>query len=415
MRSVGRARIGVAVLAFALPAAVAHGASDKQNFEQIERGRYLTVIGDCTACHTVPGSNQPFAGGRPLETPFGTLLSPNITPDSETGIGAWTDEEFDNALRKGTGHAGEHLYPGMPYTYMTHTTLEDVRAIRAYLNTVQPVRNKVVANQLPFPFNVRASLIGWDQLYFKAGEFQPVPGKSAQWNRGAYIVTGLGHCGMCHTPKDSLGGDEDDSALQGYALQGWFAPDITNNNHSGLGGWSVEEIVAYLKTGHNRTSAASGPMGEEVALSSSQMTQDDLTAIAVYLKDQPGPTSAPPAAVDASDPRMQAGAAIYGDVCSACHAKDGSGVPGFLPALRGAPSVQQRNPASILHVIIAGTQSVATDAAPSAPAMPTFAWQLNDAQVAAVATYVRNAWGNAASAVTASDARDAREALQAAR
>jgi mono/diheme cytochrome c family protein len=216
---------------------------DKQDFKQIERGRYLTIAGDCGACHTLPGSGHDFAGGRAIETPFGQLLAPNITPDTQTGIGAWTDDEFVNALTIGTGRNGVRLYPAMPYTYYTKLTHDDALAIRAYLNTVPAVHNPVNPNQLPFPFDIRASLLGWNALFFTPGTFQPNPHKSAEWNRGAYLAEGLTHCGMCHTPKNFLGGDKTDESLNGYALQGWFAPNITNDARRGLGGWSVDEIV----------------------------------------------------------------------------------------------------------------------------------------------------------------------------
>ena len=292
---------------------------DPQNFGQIERGRYLAIAGDCASCHTVPESNQPFAGGRPIETPFGVVVGANITPDPETGIGAWSDELFVRALREGKGHDGQLLYPAMPYPYYTKLTESDALAIRAYLNTVKPVRNAVVSNKLPFPFDVREGMAAWNALYFKSGEFKPDSAKSAEWNRGAYLVEGLGHCGACHTPKTTLGGDDRGRALQGYVLQGWFAPNITNDNERGLGGWSVADIVAYLKNGHNMTTASTGIMAEEITLSSSHMTDADLTAIATYLKDQPGQTASPPAAVSASDPKMVAGGAIYVDECTACH------------------------------------------------------------------------------------------------
>src|ERR1700719_3671416 len=186
---------------------------DAQDFTQIERGRYLTIAGDCVACHTVPGSGREFAGGRPIETPFGELVSPNITPDPQTGIGAWTDAEFINALSKGTGRGGKYLYPAMPYTYLTKLSREDAVAIRAYLNTLPAVRNAVNPNQLSFPFNIRQALAVWNALFFTPGAFRPVPDKSAEWNRGAYLAEGLTHCGMCHTPKNFLGGDDNANAL----------------------------------------------------------------------------------------------------------------------------------------------------------------------------------------------------------
>lgn len=391
--------------------AEAPAATDRQDFPSIERGRYLTVVGDCGACHTRPETGHLFAGGRPIETPFGEILAPNITPDRETGIGAWSDAEFVGALLNGTGRAGEHLYPAMPYTYLTHVTRGDALAIRAYLNTVPPVRNHVVSNQLPFPFNIRVSMLAWNALFFKPGTLQPRPDKSAEWNRGAYLAEGLEHCGMCHTPKNLLGGDKSGEALRGYSVQGWFAPDITNDKYRGLGYWSVEQIITYLKTGHTDVAAASGPMAEEVALSSSQTNDADLHAIAVYLKDRPDSGAAKPAPIADADPVMKLGGAIYGDECSACHAPKGTGVAGLVPSLAGSASVQSREPTSLLHVVLRGTRSVATEGAPTASAMPPFDWLLTDDQVAAVTTYVRNAWGNAAPAVSGGDVGQARRTL----
>jgi len=372
---------------------------DPQNFGQIQRGQYLTLAGDCASCHTVPGSGQAFAGGRSIETPFGVVVGANITPDRETGIGGWSDAQFLTALREGRGHKGELLYPAMPYPYYTKVTVSDALAIRAYLNTVKPVRNAVVSNKLPFPFDVREGMAGWNALYFRSGEFKPNATKSTEWNRGAYLVEGLGHCGACHTPKTALGGDDQAHAFQGYALQGWFAPNITNDSQRGLGGWSVDDIVAYLKNGHNATSAATGIMAEEISLSSSRMTDADLKAIATYLKDLPGQTTSPPAPVSPSSPAMTAGGAIYADECQACHGGDGKGVPYLFPSLAASPNVRSADPTSLIRVLLEGARSVATAGEPTSPGMPSFAWKLSDDQAAAVLTYIRNAWGSSAPAV----------------
>ncbi len=408
--------IAGATLALIVTACRQHTPSDQsttqdpQNFETIERGAYLTVLGDCAACHQEPGTSRRFAGGRPIETPFGTILAPNITPDRETGIGAWSDADFVNALVAGKGKGGKHLYPAMPYVYFTHITHDDALAMRAYLQTVPAAHHEVVSNQLPFPFDIRASMIGWNALFFTAGAFRPDANKSAEWNRGAYLVEGLGHCGACHTPKNLLGADEASMTLRGYAIQGWFAPAITNDARNGLGGWSVDDIVAYLQSGHNRIAAASGPMAEEIELSSAHMKQPDLRAIAVYLKDGPAPAdNAKPLA--AEDARMKSGAAIYADECSACHAPDGKGVAGLFPTLNGAPVVQSSDPASLIRVVLEGARSASTASAPTAPAMPAFGWLMTDAQVADVVTYIRNAWGNAAAPVTNGDVRGARDKL----
>jgi mono/diheme cytochrome c family protein len=382
---------------------------DPQNFGQIERGRYLAIAGDCTSCHSVPGSGQPFAGGRSIETPFGIVVGANITPDSETGIGAWSDESFVRALREGKGHDGELLYPAMPYPNYTKLSESDALAIRAYLNTVRPVRNAVVSNKLPFPLDIREGMAAWNALYFTSGEFKPDSTKTAEWNRGAYLVEGLGHCGACHTPKSALGGDDRAHTFQGSALQGWFAPNITNDNERGLGGWSVTDIVAYLKNGHNSTSASTGIMAEEITLSSSHMTDADLTAIATYLKALPGQTASLPAGISASDPKMVAGEAIYADECSACHGLDGKGVPYLFPSLAGSPNVRSADPASLIRVVIEGARSVATAGEPTGPGMPSFAWKLSDDQAAAVLTYIRNSWGASAPIVEASQIAQARK------
>jgi mono/diheme cytochrome c family protein len=386
-------------------------AIDMQDFDLIQRGRYLTDMGDCGACHTLPDSGQLFAGGRPIETPFGTLLAPNITPDPETGIGAWTDDEVVNSLTKGTGRNGIHLYPAMPYAYSTKMTREDALAIRAYLNTIPAVRNPVQPNQLPFPFDVRAGLVAWDALNFRPGEFQPIAGKSAAWNRGAYIVEGLAHCGLCHTPKNAVGGDETSQRFRGYELQGWFATDITNDSRRGIGSWSIEDVVTYLKSGHNRFTAASGPMAEVVMDSTSKLTDEDLNAIAVYLKDQPVPSTTE-AAGDPDAGMMKSGGATYAVQCAACHAPDGRGVDGLFPMLKGSALVQSTDPASILHVVLRGARSASTDPAPTAPAMPSFGWTLSDFEVAAVSTYVRNAWGNRAPPVDPATVTKTRHALE---
>ncbi len=383
---------------------------DKQSFEVIEHGRYMATAGDCAACHTAKGS-QPFAGGGALETPFGILLSPNITPDVETGIGGWTDDQFVDAVRSGIGHGGIHLYPAMPYTYYTKLTREDVIAIRAYLDTVQPVRNEVHANQLPFPFNQRETMLGWNELYFTPGEFKPDPGKSAEWNRGAYIVEGVEHCGLCHTPKNVMGGDENSRRMQGSVLQNWYAPDLTGNRRVGIGDWTVDDIALYLKTGRNRYDIASGPMGDAVAHSTSHLTDADLRAIAVYLKDLPPGGGGLPQPVSAQDPAMQQGQAIYNQQCAACHTVGGEGIVGLFPRLSGAPLVQQSQATSLIRVVLEGSRAVATGGAPTGPAMPSFAWKLSDADVAAVVTYVRNAWGNAAPAVSAGEVGNMRQAL----
>jgi mono/diheme cytochrome c family protein len=382
------------------------------NFSQVERGRYLATVADSTACHTLPGSDHAVAGGRAIETPIGQLVAPNITPDAETGIGAWTDDQFDQALRRGRRPDGSRLYPAMPFNYYTMMTRDDVLAIRVYLATVPSTRNAVQSNTLPFPFRVRAVMRAWDAIYFREGEYRDDPTHPSDWNRGAYLVQGPGHCGACHTPKSLLGGDKRAEYLQGAKLQGWFAPDITGSSGTGLGTWSLEDVTAYLKTGHNRISAATGPMAEEVALSSAHMTDADLRAIATYLKSVPG-VDAGRAAVAATDATMIAGGAIYRDQCSACHGLEGRGVPQLFPSLADSSVVRSTDATTSIRIVLRGARSVGTAGEPTSPGMPSYGRQLDDQQIAAVLTYVRNAWGVAASVVSTNTVSQARSSLAA--
>ena len=385
-------------------------AQDTQSFDRIERGRYLAVLGDCAGCHTAPGGAS-FAGGVALKTPFGKLVAPNITPDPATGIGKMTDNEFLAVLHEGRGHGGKRLYPAMPYTAYTKMTDDDVLAIRAYLGTVAPVRNRVNSNQLPFPLNIRLSMFFWNAFNFTPGRYQPNLTKSTEWNRGAYIVEGAAHCGTCHTPKTALGGDQNSAALTGATLQGWFAPDITNDPRKGIGRWSQDDLVKYLKTGANKWTLASGPMGEAVSHSTSLMSDEDIAAIAAYLKDSHKSSADPrPQPVAADDTVMHAGAAIYKDNCAACHKDLGKGEVDLFPRLAGSALVQSDDSTTLARVVLHGNRAVSTSGAPTAPAMPPFDWRLDDAQVAAVLTYIRNSWGNAAGRVSANTVESQRSA-----
>jgi mono/diheme cytochrome c family protein len=383
---------------------------DGQAFDRIAKGRYLTTVADCYACHTVLDAGKPFAGGRPIETPFGIITSSNITPDNETGIGAWSDQQFVDAVRRGVRPNGSRLYPAMPFPAYTKMTRDDVLAIRAYLATVEPVHQPVKANTLPFPFDIREAMRPWDALYFTEGEFQPDSGQSADWNRGAYLVQGPGHCTACHTPKTSLGGDKSGDNLRGFNLQGWFAPDITADTSQGLGQWSEADITGYLRSGHNRMTAATGPMAEEIINSTSQYNDSDLHAIATYLKSLPARQDRAPA--QAGQPVMAAGQAIYRDQCSACHGLDGQGVAMLFPSLAQSSLAHASDPTSAIRLVLRGGRSVATKAEPTAPGMPSFGWQLNDEQVAAVLTYIRNAWKTAAAPVSADAVGKARDQLR---
>ena len=362
-------------------------------------GRYQAVLGDCEGCHTAPGG-KPFAGGTVLETPFGKIASPNITSDRDTGIGGWSEGDFRRAVKEGISPNGKRLYPAMPYPAYAMMPDADIAALWTYIKTVAPVRQAVQSNLLPFPFNIRAVMAVWNWMNFKPAAFVPTQGKSAEWNRGAYLVTGPGHCGACHTPKTLLGADRA-TGLTGASLQGWFAPEITGARPRGIGGWSAGEIVTYLKTGWNNRGVATGPMAEVVEHSTSQMTDGDLAAIAAYLKDMPAAENAPLTSLAASDPAMVAGAKLFQNNCVGCHGADGKGEHLIFPPLAGNTTLVQSSPESAIRVVLEGAQAVSTKAAPTSPSMPSFAWKFDDAQIAAIVTYVRNSWGNAGPPVAA--------------
>jgi len=381
------------------------------SYSQIARGRYLVHAGDCAACHTVDGG-QPFAGGRAVPTPFGKIYAPNITPDSETGIGKWSDDDFYKAMHYGIDRDGEHLYPAFPYPWFTRLSHDDVSAIKAYLDTLKPVRNTTRPPQLPWPMSWRGSLAVWNKLYFQPGAFQPQAGKSAEWNRGAYLVQGAGHCAACHTPKNFLGATQAKQSLQGSdAGEHWYAPDLTGDLRDGLGHWSQADIVEYLKTGSNAKTAAAGQMAEVIERSTQHLSDYDLKAIATYLKDMPAPASAHEQESRPDQQVMNNGAGIYLDNCAACH-MDGSGQPGVFPELKGSATVQAEQPDTLIHVVLAGAKKPETEGKPTGLQMPSFRDKLDDAQIAAVVTYVRNAWGNRAAGVSADKVAEVRKGLR---
>jgi mono/diheme cytochrome c family protein len=397
-RSIFRLRVGLLAAVTAIFAAPAAGAP-------ISAGAYQSVLGDCEGCH-----GQNLAGGVALITPFGKLVTPNITPDKQTGIGNYTAEDFRRAMKEGIAPHGKRLYPAMPYLAYARMSDADIAALWNYIRTVRPVRNAVKVNQLRFPFNLRFLMRGWNMLFFQPAVFTPTAGKSMAWNRGAYIVTGPAHCGTCHTPKSFLGADRG-MALSGASLQGWLAPDLTSERTTGLGGWSESELVEYLKTGRNRYSIASGPMAEVVEHSTARMNDADLQAVAVYLKDLPASLGNGGGATGV-EAQMKSGAGIYRMNCAACHSLNGRGDNVLFPALAGNPLVRQTNPETLARVVLAGSKGAATSKAPTGPGMPSFAWKLNDGQVADVLTYIRNHWGNAAPAVSAAAVKKFRFSLR---
>jgi mono/diheme cytochrome c family protein len=373
--------------------------------EQVVRGKYLAILGDCASCHTSK-DGAAYAGGRGLDSGFGIIYSANLTPDRETGIGNWSADQFYRAMHKGIAADDSHLYPAFPYPYFTHMTRADDDAIYAYLQTIPAVHAKPPPNKLPFPLNVRGVMAIWNALYFSEGEYKPDPTKSAEWNRGAYIVTGPGHCGGCHTPKNFLMADENDRALSGNVIDNWYAADLSGEPRAGLASWTAADIEEYLKSGRNARATASGSMQEVIGLSTSRMEGADRAAIAAYLKGlPPSPAPRPPAPNPAA---MRAGEAIFVDTCAACHLSQGSGQPRFFPPLAGGTTVQSRDATTVLHIILQGSYSLATADKPTPLAMPAFAWKLDDQQIADVATYIRNSWGNRASQVDAADVRKLR-------
>jgi mono/diheme cytochrome c family protein len=357
--------------------------------EQAKRGEYLARAGDCFSCHTTPGG-QPLAGGLRMDTPFGALITPNITPDDETGIGRWSADDLYRAMHLGVNKAGQDLYPVMPYTFFTKVTRADVDDIYAYLRTVKPVANRVDVNQLRFPFDIRLTQMAWRELYFTEGTFAPDPKKSAQWNRGAYLVEGLGHCGACHSPRTILGGIKRGERLTGAHVDHWFALNLTNDLRRGIGKFSDKQLVAFLKRGavKGKTTAV-GPMREVVHNSLSYLTDDDLMAIAVYLKSQPARGTPSPAA-SSFKPDSKA-AHLYLDHCAPCHQAKGIGMPGAIPPLAGNPVVLAPDPSDVLSVVLGGVP-----ARGAYMAMPSFASLRND-DVAGIVNYVRTSWGNTAS------------------
>src|ERR1043166_9708023 len=352
------ARYRASLFAALLCAAFACGGARAQtaSAETIARGKALAEAADCAGCHTDDPA-KPLAGGKRIDTPFGAIYSPNLTPDRETGLGAWSDDEFYRALHDGIARNGTRYYPAFPYPYFTKMTRDDVLSIRAFLATLIPVHNAAPPPQLRFPLNYRVVMRGWNWLFFRPGTFENNPQKSDEWNRGAYLVQGAAHCGACHTPKNIFGADRRDKAFGGGLVQGWFAPRLDGAARSGLKSWSVEDIAEYLQSGRNGKSHAGGLMAEVVINSTSKMSDADVRAIAVYLKDlgtgAGGPEiAAPPAA------QMADGERIYRGACIACHEADGSGSPRVYPPLPGNANLQSADPSATLRIILDGAQTL---------------------------------------------------------
>lgn len=384
----------------------------------IARGRYVAQLGDCVACHTAKGGPV-MAGGLELKSPMGTLYSSNITPDPLTGIGGYSFEAFDRAMRQGVTPNGKHLYPAMPYPSYAKMSEEDMRALYAYLmHDVAPVSQANREADMSFPFNQRWGLWFWNLAFVDDEPFQPDPGRDEQLNRGAYLVQGLGHCGACHTPRGlafqekALSDTESGGKhyLAGETVEEWRALSLRNL-------WTVEDTVQLLKTGQNRFATVSGNMVDVIHHSTQHFTDEDLTAIAAYLKslpagedDLPMPSEARAPAEPPSALFTSRGGLGYAQFCADCHRQDGAGVPQMFPPLAGNPSVASANPSSLLHITLTGWETARTSTHPRAYTMPGFA-QLKDDELAEILSFVRTSWGNAGSPIDAAQVRKMRAQL----
>lgn len=394
--------ISVALGSLSSASAVAMDAS------LVQRGRYLAIAGNCASCHTRRGG-EALAGGAAFKTPFGTVYSTNITPDAKTGIGNWTREQFLRALRQGVRPDGEHLYPVFPYTAFTKITAEDATALFAYVRTIPPVSAEARQDELRFPYNQRWLISFWNMMFFNEGVYKPDNTKSAEWNRGAYLVEGPGHCSACHSPRDFLGAERNElrmtggeyvGEVPGGALRVWSTPNLTSVK-SGLASWTVEDLATFLKTGRNSFTETFGPMNEVIMNSTRYLRDADTHAMAVYLKSLPANEAKTQAAASAET--LAAGSTLYDVNCGTCHLPTGLGSQGQKSGARlaGSPVVQASNPAALINIILYGP-------VPPNPPLPK-RWNqmkglgdtLTDEEVAALASFVRNAWGNVGGAVTA--------------
>ena len=383
--------------------------------QTINRGEYLARAGDCVACHSA-ANGKPFAGGRPMATPFGSLYVPNITPDDETGIGQWTADEFYRMMHTGVSRDGTLLYPAMPFASYTKVTRADSDAIYAYLMSVPPVRQPNRPHELRFPFNNRDLLLGWRTLYFKEGEYVADAKQSAEWNRGAYLVQGLGHCAMCHTAINALGGSSESKAFEGGMIpnQNWYAPSLTSNREAGLGNWDIKDITDLLQVGISHRGTVYGPMAEVVYNSLQYLSDEDVRAMAVYLKALPQRDSEPPPTSQArlvNPAVMELGRKVYVKQCAVCHGEEGKGQTPAYPPLAGNQSITMASPVNSIRMVLNGGYPPGTRKNPRPHGMPPFSHILNDDQVAAVVTYIRVAWENSGTPVSAAQANELRKLL----
>ena len=381
----------------------------------LAKGEYLARAGDCIACHTAR-EGKTFAGGLPMKTPFGTLYTSNITPDPQTGIGTWTSDQFFNMMHNGRFPDGGLVYPAMPFGSYTKVTREDSDAIYAYLRSIPAVKQPNKPHDLRFPFNNRSLILGWRTLFFNEGVYKPDQTKSAEWNRGAYLVEGLGHCGMCHTAINALGGSSESQAFEGglIPMQNWYAPSLTSNKEAGLGEWTIEEIVDYLRKGVSARGAVYGPMAEVVYNSLQYLDDNDARAMAIYLKGLAQGTSpekpATPLPSAESSLLLSLGKQIYDRECASCHGAVGAGMPPHYPPLAGNQSIQMVSAVNAIRMVLNGGYPPGTAGNPMPYGMPPFAHRLSDDEIAAVVTYIRTSWGNRGEPVSARQANELRAA-----
>jgi len=382
----------------------------------VERGAYLAKAADCMVCHTAPGGKQ-YAGGLGFKLPFGTLYSTNITPDKETGIGNYSDGDFLNALHRGVRRDGARLYPAMPYTSYTYITDDDALAIKAYLFSLPPVHAAPPENTLEFPFNQRWGMLFWSAVFNPDMRFEPNAAKSAEWNRGAYLAEALAHCGECHTPRNFAFALNNRKKFGGALAAGWRAFNISSDKQTGIGGWSDEQLVSYLSTGHaTGRGTASGPMGEAVDQSFSQLVPEDIHAIAAYLRSVPPVSSpdlpaspAPPASashkegVTTADAR---GKMVFEGACVSCHGWTGESPVSKFATFTGSWAVNDPSAINVAQVVISGTKRTTPDGVLS---MPAFGDAYSDDEIAAVANYVTARFGGKGSKLTARDVADLRQ------
>ena len=370
--------------------------------ERVERGAYLALAGNCAACHTARGG-APYAGGQAIDTPFGAVYASNLTPDRDTGLGDWSPAHFWRAMHHGRSKDGRLLYPAFPYPNYTQVTREDSDAIFAYLRTVPAVKQANRPHELRAPYNSQLALAVWRALFFKPATFEADTTQSAQWNRGAYLVRGLGHCNACHASRNAFGATSEDLELSGglIPMQNWYAPSLSDAAEASVADWAVADVVQLLKTGVSERGSVMGPMAEVVYRSTQHLHEDDLAAMAVFLKALPqSPAVATIEGAPADERVMTQGARLYGQHCAQCHGDQGEGVAGIYPALAGNRAVTMASPANLVRVVLSGGYLPATQGNPRPFGMPPFAQVFSDAEMATVITFIRGSWQNKASPVS---------------